>query len=75
MPSPEIITLWVISHRWEILVSAVVFSIAVKMVSFVRWRRKKTILKLRTRKEQEKFKPLTTIYNPRPFRLTNRHRK
>ena len=75
MLSLEIITQWVISHRWEIFISAVVFSISVKLVSFVWWRRKKTTLKLRARKEQEKFNPLTTVYNPRPFRRTNRQRK
>ena len=75
MPSPEIIIHWLIKHRWEFLFSAVALFIVVKLISLVGRYRKKTILTLRTRKEQEKFNPLTTVYTPRPFRRTNRQRK
>jgi len=75
MPSPEVIIKWVISHRWEILVSAVMFFIAVKLVSTVGLRSKNNTLKLRTRREQEKFNPLSIVYTPRSFRRTNRQRK
>jgi hypothetical protein len=75
MLPPETLTQWLITHKWAVFFTVLGFFIFVRTLSLLKKRRNKGMLTLRTRKEQEKFSPLSTIYNPRPYRRTNRQRK
>lgn len=58
---------WLIEHRWHVLAAAALVFVLSQLWCWATRGRCTRTLRLRSRREQERFNPLSTVHNSRSF--------